>query len=400
MTRAATAAGAGMQGPLLGLTLVWIVVTAASVHYNTPMLEVLQREFGATSAEVGLVPTFTLVGYVSGLVLLGPLGDRFQKRDIILVKMTVMIAAMMLAAFAPNLATLVVAGTIIGMATTATQDMIPLAAELSRPEERGKILGTLLTGVYIGILMGRIASGFVTSSFGWRAAWGLAALLHALLLPLLWRLLPATAAGARQGYFQLLRSLGTIFGKYRLLRRASLQQLLLGLSYGAFWNTLALTMATLYGLGSASTGLMAIPGAAGLIVARPVGRWVDRRGPLPAVTIGALLVFTAYVAFNFAAATIVMLVIGAVLLDFGIRSAAVANQALANGFDPAERSRTNLIFATHMFGGNAIGAMIGAYTFSHGGWPTTAATGLAITVVAVAFALFNWRAARGVPRTD
>lgn len=391
--------GAGISPRLMTITFCWILAIAAAVHYNTPMLEVLAREFGASSAEVGLIPTFTLVGYVAGLVFLGPLGDRFDKRRIILTKLGVIIVALLAAAMAPSLTVLVITGAVIGACTTQTQDMIPLAAELCRPEERGKVLGTLLTAVYLGILLGRVASGFITATFGWRASWLFAALLLAIFFPILWKMLPSSSMRARTGYLQLLRSLVTIYRKYPLLRRQSFGQFVLGLCYGSFWNTLALSMALLYGLGSASTGLMAIPGAAGLIIARPVGRWVDRKGPLPAVTIGTGLVLAAFVLFGFAGVSVALMVAGVVLLDFGIRTSAVANQSLANSFDPAERSRTNLIFATHMFSGNALGAMIGAYTLSHGGWSAVSSTGLGIAFLAFMLALANRRAARIASRT-
>lgn len=368
-----------------GLTLLLFLsigVAAASIHFNTPMLAVLAHEFGASSSAVGWVPTVTLGGFALGILLLVPLGDRFDKKTLIVAKHAGLIIALAAMAMAPSLIVLAIASFFAGIFATASQDTIPLAAQLAVPAERGRVVGTVLSGLLLGILLGRVAGGFVSDQFGWRTTYWLAAGLIAVMWPLMiWRL-PKVISTSAMSYRELIISVFALVRNNAELRRASIIQGLLALCYGGFWNTLAPMMLTLHGLGSSAAGLIGIPGAAGMLIANPVGRWVDRRGARPAVKLGVLLVLAAYIVFGLAGVTVVAIAIGAALLDCGIRATAVANQAHVTGIDAAARSRMNTVFMSHVFGGNALGALIGSYAWTHGGWPAVAGCGVAFACAA------------------
>jgi MFS family permease len=160
------------------------------------------------------------------------------------------------------------------------------------------------------------------------------------------------------GYARLIRSLFGFLRDNATLRRASAIQFLLGISYGGFWATVAPMMLALHGFGPAQTGLLAIPGAAGILVSQPAGRWTDRHGGFPVVTAGVGLVLAAYVVLAFAPLWVGAVIIGAVLLDSGLRSAIVANQTLITAVAPEARSRFNTVFGAHIWGGNAVGAFL------------------------------------------
>jgi predicted MFS family arabinose efflux permease len=54
------------------------------------------------------------------------------------------------------------------------QLILPLAASLSAPEERGKVVGTIMSGLLVGILLSRTLSGFIGDTLGWRAMFWIA----------------------------------------------------------------------------------------------------------------------------------------------------------------------------------------------------------------------------------
>ncbi|MDQ6618168.1 MAG: MFS transporter [Pseudomonadota bacterium] len=353
---------------LMALLASTVFVTAGAMHLQTPMLERIGAEFGATPAAVGWIPTLAFAGFLAGTLFLIPLGDRYDKRTLILAKLGALLIAVAAMALAPTLQVLWIASFVIGVCASLSQHIVPLVAELAQPEARGNAVGTVLSGLFLGILFARVVGGLVAATLGWRAMYAISfAMLVAIAIALAWRL-PHAPARTAHGYRELMRSLGHLFASNAALRRASMTQFLLGIGYGGFWATIAPMMHVIHHLGPAATGLIGIPGASGTLISRSAGRWMDRRGVGPVVTVGIVLAMSSFAVFAAGAVWVFALVIGAVLLDCGLRAAMVANQTLVTSVDPSARSRLNTVFAGHVWGGNAVGAFVASTTFTHFGW--------------------------------
>jgi len=357
-----------LDGGLMLLLAATQLMAASTIHYQTPMLGAIAVDFGSSAAQAGWVATGTFFGFLVGIVLLVPLGDRLDKRKLILAQHVGTMVALLGMAAAPTLPALVAMSFVTGLVAGYTQNIVPFVAELARPTERGRAVSTILTALFLGILFGRVTSGFVASYFGWRWIYVISAAILLVLLPLLVARLPSTPPKTSLPYRSLIRSILELLRANADLRRVATTQVLLGICYGGFWATVAPMLLLFHGLGPAQAGLIGIPGAAGILVARPAGRWMDRHGVIPVVTAGAVLVFAAFLAFAFAAWWIGAVIAGAVLLDSGLRAAMVANQTLANSAVPDARSRGNTIFAAHVWGGNAIGAFLASTALTHAGW--------------------------------
>ena len=353
---------------LMILLAVSVFAGAGTIHYQTPMLAAFAAEFQADAAAVGWVATLTFGGFLAGTFFLVPLGDRYDKRTLILIELGVLIIALLVMASAPTLPALIAASLVVGLTSGFAQLVIPLTAELAPPEKRGRVMGTLLACLFLGILFGRLAGGLIAQFLGWRWTYVAAAAMLAALAPALLLWLPSMPARTQLGY---LRLIGSLFGYLRdnqTLRRASTIQFLLGISYGGFWATVAPMMLALHGFGPAQTGFLAIPGAAGILISQPAGRWSDRRGAFPIVTAGVCLVLAAYVVLAFAPVSVAAVIAGAVLLDSGLRSAIVANQTLITAVAPEARSRSNTVFGAHIWAA-AVGAFLASTALAHWGGP-------------------------------
>src|SRR5262245_18610160 len=373
------------------LLAVAVFAGAGTIHYQTPMLAAFAAEFHADAAAVGWVATLTFGGFLAGTFFLVPLGDRFDKRRIILVELAVLIAALLVMAAAPTLPALVAAGLLVGLSSGFAQIVIPLTAELAPPETRGRVMGTLLACLFLGILFGRLAGGLIAEFLGWRWTYVAAAAMLAALAPALVLWLPSMPSRTQIGYGRLMRSLFEFLRDNATLRRASTLQFLLGISYGGFWATVAPMMLALHGFGPAQTGLLAIPGAAGILVSQPAGRWTDRRGAFPIVTAGVGLVLSAYVVLAFAPLWVGAVIAGAVLLDSGLRSAIVANQTLITAVAPDARSRFNTVFGAHIWAGNAVWAFLASTALAHSGWLAVCAIAVGASCLAL---ILQWRTRR------
>jgi predicted MFS family arabinose efflux permease len=376
-------------GPALTLLLATATgLAVASIYYVQPLLGLLSEQFGVGSAAIGLLPTLTQLGYAAAILLLSPLGDRFDRRRIIALKAAGLVAALAFAALAPGFAALCVASVAIGLMATLAQDLVPAAATLAPEAERGKRVGQVMTGLLLGILLSRVASGSLAALAGWRAVYAAAAVAVALLIPLLWYGLPRFVPATQAGYGALLASMVQLWTRHAPLRRAALAQGLLSVAFSAFWSTLALVLAgPAFGQGSAVAGAFGLAGAAGALAAPLAGGLADRRGPQAVIRAGALLVFAAFAVQALAPASLVLLVGVAIVFDLGVQAALVSHQSVVYGLDAGARSRLNAVLVSVMFVGMAGGAALGSALLAAFGWR-------AVPVLGAVAALGAWAIAR------
>ncbi len=362
-------------------------VIAGGIHYQTPMLATMASEFQASPAAVGWIPTLSFGGMLIGVALFLPLGDRISKRWLILGEIAMLGVAQAVMIYAPSIAVLAVASLVTGICSSVGLVFISIVVEIAPPQHRGRAVGTQLMAMFIGILFARIAGGLMATHFGWRWSYVMSTGLIVTLLVALIAWLPHTRATTQISYRELLWSIFVIFRRHGIVRRAVSIQFLLGICYGGFWAVVASMLATLHNVGPTEAGFMGIPGAAGILVARPAGRWMDRSGAVPVVTTGVCVMIAAWLAFGFAAWSIAFVVAGAILLDCGLRTAMVANQTLVNASVPDSRARANTIFGMHVWCGNAVGAFLTSTAFALYGWLAVCAIAMTASLLAL---LIHW----------
>lgn len=364
-----SAQAAGIPFALLLLLAIGAGLSAACLYYSQPMLGELGAQFNVSPSAIGLVPTLTTLGYALGILFFAPLGDRYDRCRIILGKAVALCAALLLAATAQSLLVLLLASLAIGLAATLAQDIVPAAASLAAPAQRGKMVGTVMTGLLLGILLSRVISGLWAEHLGWRSMFVAAAVSIALLGLVLWRRLPAFAPTTSLGYGALLASLLHLWRLHPTLRRATVAQGLLSLSFSAFWSTLAVMLHSApFHLGSSAAGAFGLAGAAGALAAPLAGRLADRKGPELVTRLGAVLVAIAFAAMAVGGSQLWLIALGAVLFDLGIQAALIAHQSIIYGIDPAARSRLNAVLFVGMFSGMSGGAWLGSVVLAQAGW--------------------------------
>ena len=363
-----------LSNPLIFLLAAGTGLSVASLYYSQPTLGILAGDLHADARTVGWIPTLTQLGYALGLLLLAPLGDRFDRRNIIVVKAIVLCAALLLTGFAPTLGVMLVASLLVGLFATVAQDIVPAAATLAPPEHRGKVVGTVMTGLLLGILLSRVVSGFVAEQFGWRSVFVAASVSIALMAVVMARRLPHFAPTSTVSYPALLRSLATLWAEHRLLRQAALAQGLLSVGFSAFWSTLAVMLhAAPFHLGAAAAGSFGLAGAVGALAAPFAGRLADRRGAAWVARLAAAIGVVSFAAM-FAmpllpvAGQLVLLALATVGFDLGVQASLISHQTIVYGIAPEARSRLNAVLMTSVFVGMATGGLLGAQALASWGW--------------------------------
>lgn len=366
-------------------------LAVANIYYNQPMLALIEHQFASVTT-IGMIPTATQLGYAIGLLLLVPLGDLVERRRLIVVQFLILAIALAGAALAPGPWSLVAASFFVGTFATVAQQIVPLAVALSPSALRGRTIGKVMSGLLCGILFSRTLSGFVATYLGWRAMFWISVPLALFGAGLMAMVLPRSEPTTYLRYPTLLYSLQKLWRAQPLLRRATLTQAALFASFISFWTILSLHLAEPpYGYGPYAAGLFGIVGAVGVFAAPLAGRLADRRGPLLVIVIGAVVTVTSWLMFGIWA-VLAGLIVGVVLLDFGVQSSLVSNQHVIYALDESARSRLNTLFMGGVFLGGAIGSTAATMAWRQEGWLGTCVIGIVFALLALIFQLAGLRA--------
>ncbi|GAB2886146.1 MFS transporter [Paraburkholderia jirisanensis] len=358
-------------------------ISVANIYYNQPLLDDFRQSFPQGASWVGAVPAATQLGYAAGMLLLAPLGDRYNRRALILWQTAGMCIALLVSAVAPNLSVLVVASLATGILATIAQQAVPFAAEIAPPSMRGSAVGTVMSGLLLGILLARTAAGFIAEYFGWRAVFGVSIVVLGLLSILIVMRLPHSKPTSQLSYGRLMASMWHLTLELRGLREAALTGASLFAAFSIFWSTLTLLLAGApFHFGPQVAGLFGIVGAAGALAAPLAGKSADTRGPRAVVTLSIGLVAVAFIVFALSGKSIAGLVIGVIVLDIGVQAAQISNQSRIYALKPEARSRINTVYMVCYFIGGALGSAVGVVVWPTFGWVGVSLAGLVFTALA------------------
>jgi predicted MFS family arabinose efflux permease len=354
-----------------------------NIYCTQPILPLIAQSLGLDVTTVDLVAGAALLGFSTGLALLLPLGDRFDRRKLVLIQIAVAFIFALGAAFAPGVWSLIAASFGLGIVSCVPQQLVPFAAVMSLPSERGRSVGTVVSGIMVGILVGRTISGVVGEAYGWRAVYGLEA---AFMIPVFIAaamLLPRGVATTNLSYGRLLASLWPLVRDNAPIRQSMIVQALLWACFNAFWVNLAALLSNgPWHLGSAWAGGFGIIGAAGALAATLGGSATDRLGSRTVIGASIGIVTLAFLLLAGAESSIIFLVIGVIVLDIGVQSGLVSNQTRAFAVDPKAQGRINSLYMTATFFGGAIGAAVSGWLMTRFGWTGIVEFGIALGLIA------------------
>jgi predicted MFS family arabinose efflux permease len=386
ISKANKPAGGRWALPFLGVAC---AVGVASIYFNQPLLLVMGRDFGVDAREMGFVAVATQVGYAAGLLLFVPLGDIAERRALMMRMYAGVALALAAAAMAQGLMWMIVASACIGLMASVTHVALPMSADLVTEERRGSAIGTVMTGLLLGILLARTFAGWLNRLGSWRTVFIVAAVINAAFVPLIYRAMPKLQPRRTMGYGEAMRSLWTLFRTEPTLRDAGVVGGLVFGSFSCFWTTLTFLLSAHYGLGPGVAGSFGLIGAVGAMVAPFAGRMADRLGARAVVTVAGAVLTGSYLwlwlveqAPFHVALHMVGLVIGVIVLDMGAQMMQVGNQTRIFGLDKGARSRINTVYMTMYFSGGAIGSALASWMWSR--WQWNGVCALALSLIAVA----------------
>ncbi len=363
-------------------------LTVANLYYNQPLLEAMRQALGCTELQANLITFITQLGYASGLVFIVPLADKASRRKIIAVNISVAVVCCVAIAVSRSLWVVWMASLVLGCNSVVPQMFIPVASKFSRPENKSRNMGIVLTGLLSGVLGARVLSGYVGEWLGWRAMFGIAAGIMAVSLVVMLRTLPSMPSGFEGSYGKLMRSIVRIYRSTPAIRVYSLRG---GLSFGsmmAVWSCMAFHLSgEPFHAGSDAVGLLGLCGLAGAAAASGIGKYIPRFGIERFCLAGTVLQVAAWVTAYVFSGYYAGLVVAIILVDVGAQCYQLSNQSGCLSLVPEATNRANTIFMSHLFAGGSLGTLCAGVAWHCGGWSAVCLVGICF---ALAVAAVNW----------
>lgn len=356
----------------------------ANIYYCQPLIVLISRSFAIPETVGGRMPFLTQLGYALGLLFFVPLGDKLERRGQIIWMAAAAVGALILAAVSPNLLTLEIASVLIGATSVIPQLILPMAAHLAGPSRTGKVIGSIMSGLLIGILLSRTLSGFVGAWLGWRGMFWVAAAITFSLLLIIRLSFPLSRPDFTGSYASLMRSLLTLIREQPVLREAAAINALGFSTFGMFWTTMVLHLSGApFHFKSDMIGLFGLAAAAGALAAPLVGGSADKRNPRITIGYGLGMLLLSFVLLYVWSDTVAGIVAGIVLLDLAMQCIHVSNQSRVYALIPSARNRLNTVYMTVSFIGTSLGSAIGLFAWDKGRWPGVCAAGMVLTIAAL-----------------
>jgi predicted MFS family arabinose efflux permease len=370
---------------LTPLTL-WIMTIAtglvvANLYYNQPLLEDIANTFHVSRGKAGQVSMLTQIGYAAGMFFLAPLADMVKRKRLMVILFAFIILSLLLTATAQNINLLIGASFLLGASSMIPQLLVPMAAHLAKPTERGKKLGVIMSGLLIGILLSRTFSGYIGQYFGWRAVYYIAADIMLVIWLMIGLFLPEVEPDYKGSYKKLMVSLIDLFKQEPKLRLAALRGALCFACFSAFWTTIVFLLKQNFNMGSGVAGEFGLVGAFGALAAGLMGRLSDKMDAYKLSGLTILLIIISFVVFIFSSHSIAGLIIGVIILDMGVQATHISNQSIIFALKPEARNRINTIYMVSYFIGGSLGTLLATQVWNHYQWNGVCAIGIFLSTI-------------------
>jgi predicted MFS family arabinose efflux permease len=369
-------------------------LAVANAYFAHPLLDVMADDLSLSRTVAGLIVGTTQLGYGLGLILLVPLGDLIDRRKLIIVQSLLSVAALVCVGFSTSAAMLLVSMVAIGFLAVVTQALVAYAASLARPSERGHIVGMVTSGIVFGILLARSVAGILTDLAEWRTVYIASALLTFVIALLLWRALPRQEKShGSLSYQDLIKSLVTLLIEEPVLRIRAVIAMLIFANITTLLTPLVLPLtAPPYSLSHAEVGLFGLAGAAGALGAVRAGRWTDMGHGQRTTGIALGLMLAAWLPISLLSHSILWLIVGVLIIDFGLQATHVTNQGMIYRVRPEAQNRLTAAYMLFYSIGSAIGSSTSTIIYAHAGWTGVCISGAGISLVTIAFWALTLRA--------
>ena len=362
--------------------------SVANVYYAQPLLDAVSQEFELAQAVAGSLITATQVGSTLALLLVLPLGDLMPRKRLMACELVLLVASLCAVMGTGSIWVLFLAMVVLGLlGTAATQGAIAYAASLASGSDRGRVVGLVQSGVLVGVLGSRALAGVVADVAGWRAVFGVSAVLAAAtLLLVIWYLPKVTVAKVSLPYGRLLLTMLALLRHDKLLQVRGALGFLVFAAFGAFWSSMVLPLRDApHHLSHSAVGALGLIGMAGALAAARAGRWADAGRGERTTAFGLALLASSWAFIARLPESMVAVVLGIVLLDLGGQAVHVTSQSMILRGHTELHSRLVGCYMLFYASGLGVGAIGATAIYAACGWAGVCWIGFGVSTMALVF---------------
>ena len=365
-------------------------INVANIYYNQPILNIIAQELHVSALAVGNLPTFSQIGYGLGLFFVSPLGDKMDRKKLLLLSHFLLGLSLIGLSLAENIYVLYALSLLVGLFAVSAQIVIPMAAAMSG-KDKGRVVGTIFSGLLTGILLARTLSGYITDWFGnWHVVFALSALLVFACMMTISKTLPRVEPNFSKSYASLLYSSLYQLKRFSLLRANALLITVLFGVFCSFWTTLTFKLSQApFNFDSDIIGLFGVLAVAGALLAPYIGKIADKINPTFTKMLSVGMIVVSILLMKWFDSSLAAFIVATLLLDIGFQAVQINNLAQIYTLDESAHSRINTAYMSSMFLGGALGTFIGVYCWEHGGWELVTLQLLALSVVSLAIIIYS-----------
>ena len=345
-------------------------IAVANPYYSQSILQEIADFCAVSVGEAGLIPALSVAGYGAGLFFLTPLGDRMDRRRLILTTQALLVAVLIAMTLATSYWQICLLAFFTGSLSITAQLIIPMAATLDAAG-RSKNIGLIVSGLLTGMLAARAVSGYIATLLSWQYVYGVSALLVTATSTLLYFRLPGIHQRFEGNYTALLQSAVHQLQRFSELRLRALLGALIFALFCSFWTTLTLHLGGApFHYGADTIGLFSFIGIAGAATTLLFGKIIrpDNIDALRMITVS--LIAASVLILLFFPLSVYALIAAVVLLDMGVQATQLNNLSTIYQLDDKAHSRINTIYMTTCFAGGGLGTLTSLACWNHGGWTT------------------------------
>ncbi|ANF52541.1 MFS transporter permease [Chryseobacterium glaciei] len=370
-------------------TVIWLMaiisgLVVANNYYNQPLLGLISKDLNVSESAASRISMLTQIGYAVGLLMIVPLGDKFLRKRLILIDLFLVFGSLLWMTFATQLWMLYAASLLIGVTSVIPQLFIPIAAELSSDKEKSSNIGTVMSGLLLGILLSRFIGGIVGDVWGWRAMFGIAAGLMILVWFAVYKMLPEMQPNFKGTYKELMRSVGHLAKTQPILQLASFRGAMAFGSMCALFTTLVFHMEKPpFNAGASVVGSFGLAGAVGALAAAKVGKLQKFLDINRIISYSLLVVLGSWAFTYFAGETYWGLIVGVILVDLGVQSSHIMNQTNYFLIKSNAVNRLNTVYMVCYFIGGSLGTWLASIAWQYAQWDGVCFVGASFGLLAL-----------------